>query len=144
MYALSKLKVDQTDINNINDAYSALFAAIWARAVEDDYLEQKAKLFYELTESKYDKLLFREKPSRDTFSKIKAILTRNVDDISARQITNEIKELEKVYDSALPLLKRIVQCAVWREAQAYPKRHYKDKQYPKDYKALKEQILSQL
>lgn len=146
MYAMSNTN-RQYDISNVNTGYGGLYEAIWRKAVEDDYIKEKARLFYDITEKKYEFLLFYDKSIRDSFSKITTLIIRKrCTHEEAKEVHKEIKNLERVYEAALPKLKRIVQESVMKEAQAWPNmyRYYKDKEYTQDYRQLKEEILSQM
>lgn len=121
--------------------FAKLYAAIWQKAVEDEEIEQRFRLFCDVVEDVFGGLLHCYSwEHKNTLPKIELIITQTYKAAGRRAIRNIIKAINEQRE---PLLKA-VQCKIQLEEINWPDnpRGRKDKIYEAEYKKILADVLS--
>jgi len=119
------------------DGYIRLYAAIWAKAVEDELRHQMSRLLIDTSERLFSRLLRYDKPDRNTYAKVSRLvgLEYGAPGIQLMQ------QLEMLIDESREAIKKAVQAKIYREAEDWPENSRKCPEFEKTYLQIRDDIL---
>lgn len=120
-----------------DDGFARLYAAIWERAVEDEYKHQMARLLIDTSSKLFSGLLKYDRPDRNTYAKVSRLvgLEYGVQGIKLAQ------KLETIIDESREAIKKAVQAKIYREAEAWPDNKRRCPEFEKVYVKIRDEIL---
>lgn len=130
-----------SEIENYNgdtDGFLRLYAAIWARATEDEQKHQMARLLIDTSGKLFSGLLRYEKTDRNTYAKVSRLVGLEY----GAQGIRLMQKLEMLIDESKEAIKKAVQAKVYREAEAWPENRRKCPEYEKAYLQIRDNVLS--
>lgn len=120
-----------------NDGFARLYAAIWAKAVEDEQRRQMARLLIDTSERLFSALLKYDKVNRNTYAKVSRIVSRE----HGAQGLKLVQELETLIDESKAAIKKAVQARIYREAEAWPENRRRCPEFEKAYVRIRDNVL---
>lgn len=118
--------------------FGRLYAAIWAKAVEDELRYQMTRLLMDTSGRLFGGLMKYDKNDRDTYAKI----SRSVGLEYGMRGMEIIEKLETLIEESA--LEKEVQAKIYREAEDWPKNSRKDAKFKKAYIKIRDDILDAL
>jgi hypothetical protein len=120
-----------------DDGFARLYAAIWAKAVEDELRHQMARLLMDTSESLFSALLKYDRPDRNTYAKVSRLVGLEY----GAQGIKLAQKLEMLIDESREAVKKAVQAKIYREAEAWPDNRRRCPEYEKAYAQIRDNVL---
>ena len=128
---------DIEDYKGNDDGFARLYAAIWARALEDELGHQMTRLLMDTSSKLFNALLKYDKADRNTYTKIGRIVSREY----GAQGIRFMRELEALIDDSKEAVKKAVQAKIYREAEAWPENKRRCPEFEKAYVQIRDSVL---
>lgn len=119
------------------DGYIRLYAAIWAKAVEDERRHQMSRLMVDTSEKLFSGLLRYDKPDRNTYVKVSRLVGLEYGTPGIQLV----QRLEMLIDESREAIKKAVQAKIYREAEDWPENSRKCPEFEKTYLQIRDDIL---
>ena len=119
------------------DGYMRLYAAIWAKAVEDEQRRQTVRLLMDVSSKLFSGLLKYDKQDRNTYVKVSRLVGLEY----GAQGIRLMQKLETLIDESKEAIKKAVQAKIYKEAEDWPDNKRRCPEFEKVYVKIRDDIL---